>query len=65
MEYGDRIVVAFIIMFFATIIAAYVFGGHAPVLPRCHEDQVIVGIGQFDDGLWSEYQCGPSLDDWR
>ena len=25
--------------------------------PSCQEDEVIVGIGDFDSGYWSEYIC--------
>lgn len=27
--------------------------------PRCQEDEVIVGMGDFRDGLWDGYQCVP------
>jgi hypothetical protein len=33
-------------------------------IPRCAEDVVVVGVGQFDDGLWTQYVCGPALDDF-
>ena len=32
--------------------------------PSCWEDSVIVGVGDFEDGRWEEYRCGPSLDDY-
>lgn len=32
-------------------------------LPRCQEDQVLVGEGNFEDGYWEGYVCGPTLDD--
>jgi hypothetical protein len=35
----------------------------APDIPRCQEDQVLVGVGYFDEGLWSDYACGPAVDD--
>lgn len=46
------------------LIAALVLT-EAPALPRCEEDAVIVGAGDFTAGLWSEYVCGPALDDFR
>ena len=35
-----------------------------PTVPQCQEDQVIVGQGQFNDGYWDYYTCGPALDDF-
>lgn len=35
------------------------------MLPRCTEDAVLVGTGSFDDGRWTEYQCGPAVDDYE
>ena len=32
--------------------------------PRCQEDAVIIGQGDFDDGRWEYYTCGPALDDY-
>lgn len=34
-----------------------------PDLPACEEDQVLVGIGEFADGYWTDYACGPAVDD--
>lgn len=31
-------------------------------LPHCEEDQVLVGAGNFTDGHWTSYVCGPALD---
>ncbi len=33
-------------------------------IPRCAEDVVVLGVGQFDNGLWTHYVCGPALDDF-
>ena len=30
--------------------------------PRCHEDQSIQGMGDFKDGLWDYYLCGPVIE---
>ncbi len=35
-----------------------------PTLPRCYEDAVLVGAGQFENGQWDNYICGPSFDDY-
>jgi len=32
-------------------------------IPQCSEDAVIVGVGDFVNGRWSQYVCGPALDD--
>lgn len=40
-------------------------GAISPSLPHCEEDQAIVGVGSFDNGRWSDYQCGPALDDYQ
>lgn len=37
----------------------------ATVMPQCREDAVVVGVGDFDDGRWSEYVCGPAFDDFE
>lgn len=31
---------------------------------RCQEDQVLVGGGDFEDGRWDYYECGPAVDDY-
>ena len=50
----------------AVLIAAAIIGtAHAPQLPRCPEDAVIIGVGAFDAGRWDRYVCGPALDDWE
>jgi hypothetical protein len=37
----------------------------APQMPRCPEDAVLVGVGDFSNGTWQGYECGPALDDFR
>lgn len=32
-------------------------------VPACQEDSVLVGVGSFDRGRWSRYECGPAVDD--
>ena len=36
----------------------------APLFPKCQEDQVLVGVGEFEDGRWSGYDCGQAVDDY-
>lgn len=33
-------------------------------LPTCAEDVVLVGIGDFVNGRWEAYVCGPARDDY-
>ena len=32
-------------------------------LPQCPENEAILGIGEFDNGTWSEYICWVAVDD--
>lgn len=34
-------------------------------MPACPEDAVLVGVGSFDNGRWTEYTCGPAVDDYQ
>ena len=47
----------------SVVLSAIVIGA-SPMLPRCEEDVVVVGMGHFVNGRWSRYVCGPSLDDF-
>ena len=33
-------------------------------VPVCQEDVVLLGVGRFDRGRWTLYQCGPAVDDY-
>lgn len=49
--------------------ALYALEGAGPAqeyrrTPVCPEDTVIVGIGDFEHGRWTAYECGPSTDDY-
>lgn len=44
--------------------AAILAGSGARPVPHCEEDAAIVGVGLFEDGRWSEYVCGPAVDDY-
>ncbi len=35
------------------------------IIPQCHEDVVLVGIGDFENGRWDSYTCGPAVDDFE
>ena len=35
-----------------------------PPVARCAEDAVLVGTGEYENGWWTEYECGPALDDF-
>ena len=35
-----------------------------PLVSRCQEDVTLIGQGDFVDGQWSYYVCGPALDDF-
>lgn len=45
------------ILTFASIISL-------PRTPQCAEDVVLVGVGEFNDGRYSAYECGPAFDDY-
>ncbi len=34
-------------------------------IPQCHEDVVLVGVGDFENGRWDSYICGPAVDDYH
>ena len=35
-----------------------------PTVPACVEDSVIVGFGEYENGYWTHYSCGPAVDDY-
>lgn len=36
-----------------------------PAIPACEEDAVLIGVGDFEQGRWSAYTCGPAVDDYE
>ena len=34
-------------------------------IPECQEDATLVGAGQFENGTWDYYKCGPNVDDYQ
>lgn len=49
----------FLALFFASHYRAY----YRPI-PTCNEDVVLVGVGNFENGRYDNYICGPALDDF-
>lgn len=39
--------------------------GWAPPVPHCQEDQIIVGAGDFENGLWDHYHCADGDPEWE
>lgn len=37
----------------------------SPTVPHCPEDATIIGFGDYDNGHWTHYGCGPALDDFQ
>jgi hypothetical protein len=33
-------------------------------IPKCPEDELLVGTGNFINGHWDAYICGPARDDY-
>jgi hypothetical protein len=33
--------------------------------PPCPEDAVLLGVGNYEDGRWDAYWCGPARDDYK
>ena len=33
-------------------------------MPQCQEDVVLIGQGDFENGRWDYYVCGPAVDDY-
>ena len=34
------------------------------IVAQCQEDAVLIGMGAFEDGRWTWYECGPALDNF-
>lgn len=43
---------------------AVLVGSLTRVVPTCSEDAVLVGCGDFENGRWTYYICGPAVDDF-
>jgi hypothetical protein len=52
-------------MLAVVITLSYTTNHPSRVVPQCAEDQVLVGTGDFEDGRWQAYWCGPAVDDYR
>lgn len=66
MSNADNIIGTFIgcTLAFLMIFSIFTMVNDQPAVPRCVEDAVIVGFGEFENGYWEYYQCGPSRDDY-
>ena len=57
--------ISFALIVVLAILVGYLYAAKCGnTIPRCAEDVVLVGIGQFDNGRWTNYVCGPALDDF-
>lgn len=55
----DRLLLAIaVICFMIGVLLAF------RIVPRCQEDVVLVGTGDFERGRWTSYACGPAVDDY-
>lgn len=42
----------------------YYLWAEAHRIPECQEDAVLIGAGDFQNGTWDYYVCGPAVDDY-
>ena len=49
-------------LFLLPVIGAVAIGLNQ--IPQCQEDVVLIGQGNFEDGRWDYYVCGPAVDDY-
>ncbi len=54
-------ILAFVVVF---LLVSPLFSIHLRVVPKCAEDVVLVGCGDFERGVWTRYECGPAVDDY-
>lgn len=62
----EKLVATTVVCVFALILV-FIMGtaiNATPDVSRCAEDVVLVGCGEFEEGRWSYYICGPALDDF-
>ena len=59
----SNLIISFAIFLVAIWFAVYI--DHLITIPQCHEDVVLVGVGQFENGRWDSYICGPAVDDYN
>lgn len=48
---------------FLAIVIALLNTMEPPRVPSCQEDEILVGTGEFHNGYWTHYECGPTFDD--
>lgn len=54
----------FLGMAFGAMLITTVWTIVTPDLPGCPEDAVLIGQGSYEQNRWSEYVCGPAVDDF-
>jgi len=65
MKVGEIVVATAVIgLFVVGMVLVGVYMGQSRPVPRCQEDAVLVGEGDFNKGRWTGYVCGPALDDF-
>ena len=64
MSKGEWAIVVLGVALGVALVTAGLLAPDPPSIPQCPEDAVIVGNGEFDNGLWDWYSCGPALDDF-
>lgn len=52
-------IAAVLIVVLSVIIAVTFYNTMNPniFIPKCQEDEVLMGVGEFDDGRWDRYIC--------
>jgi len=53
-----------IVLIIAGLLTGLVYTSTSRPVDPCYEDSVLVGEGQFENGRWTFYVCGPSIDDF-
>lgn len=62
LKFGVLIVI--FILGLSIIIGTAALISESMAMPRCSEDAIIIGGGDFVDGRWTYYSCGPARDDY-
>lgn len=65
MTNGDNVIGSTIGALIAILLTLIIFAivNPPPIIPRCPEDATIIGFGEYEDGRWDHYSCGPALDE--
>ena len=63
----DKTLLFIFIALLVTLLLTFVITIIGPTInqmPRCQEDVVLIGQGDFENGRWDYYVCGPAIDDY-